>query len=118
MTWGEREPTLQDILSDPITKEVMKADGVDSHQLSAMLKAYRRNYRMLRSSTGRLLMRKISLCAIAAAMVAIGFGVWNASTGARVVAPPLGQGIDPHQMMMNTKGLATAEFVDYTFVFH
>jgi hypothetical protein len=42
----------------------------------------------------------------------------NASTGARVVAPSLGQGIDPHQMMMNTKGLATAELVDYTFVFH
>jgi hypothetical protein len=50
-------------------------------------------------------MRKISLCAVAAAMVAIGFGLWNASTGARVVAPPLGQGIDPHQVMMNTKGL-------------
>ena len=62
-------------------------------------------------------MRKISLCAIAAAMVAIGFGVWTASTSARV-APSLGQGIDPHQVMMNTKGLATAEFVDYTFVFH
>ncbi len=49
-------------------------------------------------------MRKISLCAIAAAMVAIGFGVWNASTGARVVAPSLVQGIegiDPHHMMMN-----------------
>jgi hypothetical protein len=42
----------------------------------------------------------------------------SASTGARVVAPSLGQGIDPHQVMMNTKGLATAEFVDYTFVFH
>ena len=63
-------------------------------------------------------MRKISLCAIAAAMVAIGFGVWSASSGTRVVAPSLGQGIDPHQVMMNTKGLATAEFVDYTFVFH
>ena len=66
-------------------------------------------------------MRKISLCAIAAVMVAIGFGVWNASTGARVVAPSLVQGIegiDPHHMMMNTKGLATAKLVDYTFVFH
>jgi hypothetical protein len=81
--------------------------------------AYRsHNHRMLRSSTGRFWMRKISLCAITAAMVAIGFGVWNVSTRARVVAPPLGQGIDPHQVMMNTKGLATAEFVDYTFVFH
>jgi hypothetical protein len=62
-------------------------------------------------------MRKISLCAIAAAIVAIGFGVWNASTGARAVIPPLVQGIDPHQLMMNSKGLATAELVDYTFVF-
>jgi hypothetical protein len=76
------------------------------------------NYRMLRSSTGRFWMRKISLCAITAAMIAIGFGVWSASTGARVVAPSPGQGIDPHQVMMNTKGLATAELVDYTFVFH
>jgi hypothetical protein len=33
-----RELTLEDILSDPITKEVMKADSVDPHQLSAMLK--------------------------------------------------------------------------------
>jgi hypothetical protein len=57
--------------------------------------AYRsHNHRMLRSSTGRFWMRKISLCAITAAMVAIGFGVWNVSTRARVVAPPLGQGID------------------------
>jgi hypothetical protein len=38
VTWLQREPTLEDILSDPITKEVMKADGVDPHQLSAMLK--------------------------------------------------------------------------------
>jgi len=63
-------------------------------------------------------MRKISLCAIAAAVVAIGLGVWNASSSTRVVAPSLDQGIDPHQVMMNTKGLATAKFVDYTFVFH
>jgi hypothetical protein len=38
VTWRQREPTLEDILSDPITKEVMKADSVDPHQLSAMLK--------------------------------------------------------------------------------
>ncbi len=39
----------------------------------------------------------------------------------RVVAPSLVQGIegiDPHQVMMNTKGLATAKLVDYSFVFH
>ncbi len=62
-------------------------------------------------------MRKINLCAIAAAMVAIGLGVWTTSTGTPVV-PSVGQGVDPHQMMMNTKGLATAKLVDYTFVFH
>src|SRR5262245_3905821 len=38
VNWREREPTLEDILSDPIIKELMKADGVDPHQLSAMLK--------------------------------------------------------------------------------
>jgi hypothetical protein len=58
----------------------------------------------------------ITVCAIAAAMVATGFGVWTASTSARI-APSLGQGIDPLQMMMNTKGLAVEEFADYTFVF-
>jgi hypothetical protein len=66
-------------------------------------------------------MRKISLCVIAAAIVAIGFGVWNASTGARVGAPSLVRGIDgidPHQVMLNAKGLATAKLIDYTFVFH
>jgi hypothetical protein len=62
-------------------------------------------------------MRKISVCAIAAATVAIGFGVWTASTSARI-APSPGQGIDPLQVMTNTKGLAVAEFADYTFVFH
>jgi hypothetical protein len=63
-------------------------------------------------------MRKISLCAIAAAMVAIGFGIWNASTGTRV--PSLVQGIeghDPHQVMMNSKLLATGKLVDHALVF-
>ena len=78
-------------------------------------------------------MRKISLCAIAAVMVAIGFGVWNASTGTpcsyrscvppnswRVVAPSLVQGIeghDPHQVMMNSKLLATGKLIDHALVF-
>ena len=62
-------------------------------------------------------MHKIGLYAIAAATVAIGLGVWTVSTTTHAI-PSVGQGIDPHQVMMNTKGLATAEFVDYTFVFH
>ena len=61
-------------------------------------------------------MRKITLLAVVAAVIATGCGVWAAApTNARV--PLTSQGIDPHQVMMNTKGLATAELVDYTFVF-
>jgi hypothetical protein len=38
VNWRQHEPTLENILSDPIIKAVMKADGVDPHQLAAMLK--------------------------------------------------------------------------------
>jgi hypothetical protein len=62
-------------------------------------------------------MRKIKLFAVAAAMLAIGFAVWAAApSNARVLS--MSQGIEPIQLMMNTKGLATVEFVDYTFVFN
>ena len=62
-------------------------------------------------------MRKISMFAVAATLAAVGFGMWAvSSTDARVTS--VGQGIDPIQLMMNAKGLATAEVVDYTFVFH
>ena len=47
VNWRQRELTLEDILSDPITKEVMKADSVDPHQLSAMLKETARTWAML-----------------------------------------------------------------------
>jgi len=33
-----REPTLEDMLSDPIIRAVMDADRVDPHELQAMLK--------------------------------------------------------------------------------
>ena len=39
-----REPSLEDILSDPITQAVISADGVDIGELDAML---------LRTSGGR-----------------------------------------------------------------
>ena len=32
-----REPSLEDILSDPIVKAVIEADGVDANELDAML---------------------------------------------------------------------------------
>jgi hypothetical protein len=62
-------------------------------------------------------MRKITLFAVAAAVIATGvFGVWAASpTNTR--APSTGQGIEPVQLMMNAKGLPSVEFADYTFVY-
>jgi len=63
-------------------------------------------------------MRKTTLFAVAAASIAIGFGVWAASLANAPVSPSIGQGIEPHQLMVNAKNLSRAEFVDYTFVFH
>jgi hypothetical protein len=38
MSWYFREPTLTEMLSDPIVSALMKADGVDSGELEAMLR--------------------------------------------------------------------------------
>jgi hypothetical protein len=38
MRWYHREPTLDDILSDSIVRDVMRADGVDPQELAAMLR--------------------------------------------------------------------------------
>ena len=62
-------------------------------------------------------MRKISLFAFSPALIAIGFGVWAASPANAPVSTPIGQGIEPFQLMMNAKDLPTAEFADFTFVF-
>jgi hypothetical protein len=62
-------------------------------------------------------MRKISLFGVAAAVIATVFGIWAASTTNARVAPSLGQGVEPFQLMMNAKTLPTAEFADYTSVF-
>jgi hypothetical protein len=63
-------------------------------------------------------MRKVTLFAVAAAIIATGiFGVWAASpTNARV--PSLDRGINPHHIMMNARALPATEFADYTFVFN
>ncbi len=62
-------------------------------------------------------MRKISLVAVAAVLTATGLGVWaTSSTNARI-APSIGQGTEPFQLMLTAKQLPTAEFADYTFVF-
>jgi hypothetical protein len=51
-------------------------------------------------------------------LIATGFGVWVASPTNARVSPSIGQGIAPFQLMVNAKGLATAEFYDHGFVFH
>jgi hypothetical protein len=38
MRWYHREPTLEDILSDSIVRDVMEADGVDPQELATMLR--------------------------------------------------------------------------------
>jgi hypothetical protein len=38
MIWYYREPTLEEILSDSVTRAVMEADGVDRQELEAMLR--------------------------------------------------------------------------------
>jgi hypothetical protein len=53
----------------------------------------------------------------AAALTATGFGVWAASTTNARVAPSIGQGIEPFQLMTTAKELPMVEFADYTFVF-
>lgn len=37
MSWSHCEPTLEEILSDPIVTAVMQADAVDPDELDAML---------------------------------------------------------------------------------
>jgi hypothetical protein len=37
MTWCDREPTLKELLADPIIAAVMKADRVDPYELETML---------------------------------------------------------------------------------
>jgi len=61
-------------------------------------------------------MRKTTLFAAAAALIATGFGVWAASPAR--VSPSISQRIEPFRLMVNAKDLSRAELVDYTFVFH
>ena len=65
----------------------------------------------MRTSTTRLF-------AVAAALLATGFGVWAASPTNARVSPSTGQGIEPFKLMMNAKELPAVELVDYTFVFN
>ena len=50
---GFGEPTLQEILSDPITQAVMQADAVDAGQLESCLLRVQQVRQQLRSSNRR-----------------------------------------------------------------
>ena len=63
-------------------------------------------------------MRKITLFAAAAAVIATAFGVWAAAPTSARVTPSMSQRVEPFKLMVNAKGLATAEFYDHGFVFH
>jgi hypothetical protein len=52
MRWVHYEPTLDQILSDPIVKALMEADGVDPDELAAMLARIGWRPRGLRSGDG------------------------------------------------------------------
>jgi hypothetical protein len=45
-----REPTLKEILADPITKAVMKADSVDLRELDALFRKLAARSRATRNS--------------------------------------------------------------------
>jgi hypothetical protein len=62
-------------------------------------------------------MRKISLFAVLAVVIATGLGIWAASTTNARVAPQWVTAIEPFQLMINAKELPSPEFADYTFVF-
>ena len=38
MRWSHCEPTLEEILSEPIFRAMMEADGVNPHELEMMLR--------------------------------------------------------------------------------
>jgi hypothetical protein len=61
-------------------------------------------------------MRKTTLFAVAAVVIATSFGVWAAAP-ANAPASPSTVRIELLQMMVNAKELPTVEFADYTFVF-
>jgi len=42
-TWFHREPTLDDMLSESIVEAMMRADGVDPHELKELLRRIARS---------------------------------------------------------------------------
>jgi hypothetical protein len=66
----------------------------------------------------RIQMRKISLFAVAAALILAGIGSWAASTTQARVDTPARAGVDTFQIMINASNLPTSHYVDYSLVFN
>jgi hypothetical protein len=49
MSWSQCEPTLEEILSDPIVAAVMEADAVDTDELDALLQRVANGLRQAQS---------------------------------------------------------------------
>ncbi|HXP30834.1 MAG TPA: hypothetical protein VN832_07075 [Stellaceae bacterium] len=47
----EREPSLQELLADPVVHAVMKADGLEARDLIELVQAVSRNWRLARPSS-------------------------------------------------------------------
>lgn len=53
MRGNEREPALDDMLTDPVTQAVMASDGVAAEEVKSLLADARRRYRGVASASRR-----------------------------------------------------------------
>src|SRR5215467_2073599 len=77
----------------------------------------RQGDRSILGTSGRTQMRKISLVAAIALMLA-GVGVWGTSTTPARIDVPAGAQINPLQIMMGARRLPVAHYDDYSLVFN
>ena len=59
MRWCQREPTLKEMLSDSVIRDVMEADGVDPQELAAMLREMAGHLNAAQRSGARGKLRRI-----------------------------------------------------------
>ena len=82
-----------------------------------MVRIVRQGKEIARYWEGRTQMRKISLVAAIALMLA-GVGVWGTSTTPARIDVPAGAQINPLQIMMGARHLPVAHYDDYSLVFN
>ena len=82
-----------------------------------MVRIVRQGKEIARYWEGRTQMRKISLVAAIALMLA-GVGVWGTSTTPARIDVPADAQINPLQIMMGARHLPVAHYDDYSLVFN